>query len=514
MRLRTAQVRVVAASVALALAVGSAACSDEEPDGAAHRDDTTSTTTAPTYAPVFEPGECDPERVPQLREVDCGTLVVPENREVPDARQVRLPVAIVRATETPARDDPIVYFSGGPGYSGLDAAKTFDRLGLGLDRDVITFDQRGTGGSEPSLDCPEVDVATYELFETTDPPAAEEARLRAAFAACRSRLTNGGVDLSMFDTPTVAQDVEDLRVALDVDEWNIFGASYGTTVALEVLRQQPGTVRSAVLDSAYPTDVGPGSDLVANADRAFETLYAGCAASAACSAAHPDLRAEVREAVDLLDASPFALELEVEGRTLQGRFTGKDLVAGLFNAMYDTSLIPLIPTFVGEVAAGNVALLDQVAREGIAFLVTAAEAQSSSVDCADRQRLVDQDEVAAGVAAKPDYGVLAIVRPLPQLCPEWDVPSVDASFNELAPTEVPTLVFGNEYDPVTPPANSERTAKALGDAATYVFFRGLGHGAFHQPCPRSILEEFLAEPGNAPDTSCAASMTPPDFPGT
>jgi pimeloyl-ACP methyl ester carboxylesterase len=509
---RRRSLRAVAATC-LIVATVVASCSGDGagPDRrASGGSDATTTSAAPTYRPRFEPGPCDPARVPSRAKVDCGTLVVPENREVPHARQVRLPVAILRATATPKQPDPIVYFSGGPGYAGVEAIKGF--TDLAPDRDVITFDQRGTGHSVPSLDCPEVDDATYHLFETTDPPEQESAGMTAAFATCRLRLANARVDLSMYDTPTVADDVADLRTALGIDRWNLYGASYGTTVALEVLRRHPQGVRSAVLDSVYPPDIPPGgTSALASAERVFDTLFAGCAADAACHRAHPDLRAELRTAVDRLNTHPYALTLDVDGRTLQGRFTGTDLVGGLFNALYDSSLIPLLPYFIGQVAHGNVGLLDGVAQDGISFLVTAAEGQSASVDCADRQRLVDRDALAAAIASHPDDALIVTARPIPQICPTWDVPSVDASFNRIESTKVPTLVFGDEYDPVTPPADSERTARELGPAATFVRFPGLGHGASGEPCPRSIMQAFVAHPEAKVDTGCVTTMGPPKF---
>jgi pimeloyl-ACP methyl ester carboxylesterase len=163
------------------------------------------------------------------------------------------------------------------------------------------------------------------------------------------------------------------------------------------------------------------------------------------------------------------------------------------------------------VAHGNVGLLDGVAQDGISFLVTAAEGQSASVDCADRQRLVDRDALATAIAEHPDDALIVGARPIPQICPTWDVPSVDASFNHVEPTKVPTLVFGDEYDPVTPPADSERTARELGRAATFVRFPGLGHGASGEPCPRSIMQAFVAHPDAEVDTGCVAAMGPPRF---
>jgi pimeloyl-ACP methyl ester carboxylesterase len=94
----------------------------------------------------------------------------------------------------------------------------------------------------------------------------------------------------------------------------------------------------------------------------------------------------------------------------------------------------------------------------------------------------------------------------------WEVPSNEESFHDNPVAAVPVLVFGNEYDPITPPEHSEHAATELGDLATYVFFPGLGHGATDaHPCPTSIFRAFVNEPTATPDLGCVASMSSPAF---
>jgi pimeloyl-ACP methyl ester carboxylesterase len=81
-------------------------------------------------------------------------------------------------------------------------------------------------------------------------------------------------------------------------------------------------------------------------------------------------------------------------------------------------------------------------------------------------------------------------------------------FNEPVVSDVPALVLADEYDPITPPADSRAAAETL-SSSTFVEFPGLGHGAvFSAPCPEAVYKSFLADP-SAPDTSCVAGMGPP-----
>ncbi len=71
-----------------------------------------------------------------------------------------------------------------------------------------------------------------------------------------NRLTADGVDLTSYNTSTLAADAIDVRTALGIDRWNVLGISYGTRVALELMRQDSDGVDAAVLDGVYPPTQG------------------------------------------------------------------------------------------------------------------------------------------------------------------------------------------------------------------------------------------------------------------
>src|SRR4029078_7367263 len=96
-----------------------------------------------------------------------------------------------------------------------------------------------------------------------------------------------GVDLDDFDTPTTADDAEDLRVALGVKQWNVIGTSYGTQVALEYARRYSSSVRILVLDSVFAPDVTQDNvHFLASASRSFDAYFDSCTKSSTCAASH------------------------------------------------------------------------------------------------------------------------------------------------------------------------------------------------------------------------------------
>ena len=108
-------------------------------------------------APRFEAADC-PFDEPLGQDVECGYLIVPEDRAQPDGKTIRLAVARFRSDSAKPAPDPIVYLEGGPGGSPLRALiPQFGVLFAPLleKRDLILIDQRGTGYSQSALDCPE-----------------------------------------------------------------------------------------------------------------------------------------------------------------------------------------------------------------------------------------------------------------------------------------------------------------------------------------------------------------------
>ena len=113
-------------------------------------------------APRLERERCS-FKPPRGDRVECFVLIVPENREQPEGREVRLKVAVLKAKRT-AGAEPMVYLSGGPGDAplvasspGADALSEGDwwneTANIRRKRDVIIMSQRGAGGATPNLDC-------------------------------------------------------------------------------------------------------------------------------------------------------------------------------------------------------------------------------------------------------------------------------------------------------------------------------------------------------------------------
>jgi pimeloyl-ACP methyl ester carboxylesterase len=486
---------------------------------------------APSYTPRFVAVACPFD--PAGERVDCGYLVVPENRARPAGRQVKLALAIIRSRAAQPQPDPVLYLEGGPGGGAVYDPTFWYESPLLEQRDIILLDQRGTGYSLPSLNCPELEAAGVATF-------ADEVR---AAGACHKRLAGEGVDLTQYNSAAIAADIADLRVALAAPQINLFGVSYGTRAALTVMRDHPTGIRSVILDSTYPPEVDAYTEGAANAAAAIEVLFEGCAADPECDAAYPQLEVDFYRLVARLNRRPALLERTdpYSGETYEERLEGDALVSYLVDWLYDTWALPLLPRALGEAAAGRyeplVALLDGTTDEApepkraVRFRVqdtegvmdttaaergdvTDSEGLFYSVEC--REELPFGDLAAARRALRPFASVLhtplmASLEQTAAICAVWDAGRAHAIEDRPVASDIPTLVLAGEYDPVTPPHWGEAAAGRLTNSFFFEF-PGTGHGViFSDTCPERMAAAFLENPGKPPSASCLAHLGPSQF---
>jgi pimeloyl-ACP methyl ester carboxylesterase len=316
------------------------------------------TPSAPAYPLALLPAEC-PLRVPgELDEgqtIRCGRLRLSQDRAAPDGLQVELPFALVRAESAHPQPDPLVYVVGGPGGSALaefGAVYGWFR-GLRRDRDLIVYDQRGTLLSHPVLDC----SASSSTTETAQDRVRAAAHVPAAYGPvdandrailrCADTLQAAGIDLAHYDTPTHAQDLLDLVHALGYTEFNLYATSYGTRLALEVMRLAPSGLRAVVLDSVLPPQVNAYEWQTARGhEEVLRHALALCAADSTCAAAYPDLPARFDALIARLDQTPLTLPV-----AWQPSMAGSDLRHLLYHRL-DAATLPYLPRLVAELETG------------------------------------------------------------------------------------------------------------------------------------------------------------------
>jgi pimeloyl-ACP methyl ester carboxylesterase len=474
-------------------------------------------TAAQDALPRFEEADRCPFEVPGGQAPRCGYLIVPEDRADPaNSRTIRLAVAVFPARNEPAAPDPLIYLDGGPGGATLENARFLwgSLYGpLAEDRPVILFDQRGVGLSEPALTCPELSDFTYEILDQVLTIEDYVARYRDVFIACGVRLRAEGINLAAYTSAASAADVDDLRRALGYQQVNLLGISYGTRLALTILRDYPAGVRSAILDAVLPLQAS-GFDAPFTAERAFNELFKACEASPDCQSRYPDLQQVFAGLVDDLNTNPAQLVV-ASPRGLRGALLDGDTLVGLlFLGLYADTLIPQVPRAIYAARDGDYGFFETLYLLQLFQLESIAYGLYMSVNCAeeypfDTAATIDArlDQVSAPIAR---FARRALIDPAQlAICAAWGSPPPAPLENAPVSSDVPTLVMAGQFDPITPPSNAQAAAATL-SRSFYVEFPGLSHGATPASgCSLAIAQAFLTDPLTPPDTGCIASIPQP-----
>ncbi|MCY4581522.1 MAG: alpha/beta fold hydrolase [Chloroflexi bacterium] len=444
----------------------------------------------------------------------CGYLTVPADYGDPAAGTYEIVVAVFPATGEQSSDVPVVYLEGGPGGNALEGLAVGGGAVLGPlneSRDVIVFDQRGAGFSEPALSCPETRELTRELISQALPLAEENERYLDALQRCRDRFMEEGVDLSLVNSAANAADVNRLRMALGHEQWDIYGVSYGTRLAQNVMRDFPEGVRRVVLDSSYPLEADLFASIALSSERAFRLLLDSCAAESACNEHYPDLEGTLTEAFDRLSASPEPGEasFSLDGEVVDTLMTGERLAWLIFEAFYQTDVIPWLPEIISEAAKGNVEPAGLMLSNSLINDAFFSVGMHLSTRCADEAAFTTKEAIAASVEASPLFARLqdpegTYAQDAIDTCALWDVQPSPPLENEPVRSDIPTLVLAGEFDPITPPSAGMAVAVNLSNA-TFVEFPATGHGILLEgDCAKSIINSFL-DGDDGPDASCVSA---------
>ncbi len=431
------------------------------------------------------------------KDVTCGSVSVPELHQQPNGKSLQLTVIIYKQRSgSPARD-AIIVLQGGPGGSSDSLARVMEDKNtyttLTAKHDVILFDQRGAGHSLPSLDC-----SALGRNVAADP------------LECAKQLQGKGINLAAYNTAENAADVNDIRRALGYDKLDVYGLSYGTLLAQVLMRDHPEAVRDVVLDSVLPLGRDNYAESPTNFNRSLTMLFSACAADQACNAAYPRLQLVFHQLVGDLNYESISVPITnlSSGKTITETVTGDTFAYLVTLGLYSTSEIAYIPKIIYDTSKGDYHLLGRMLTSSEAVNGSISRGAFYSVLCADVVKPLTSVQIDASF--KDVLPQIVVIKKqqivdIQAICKDWPA----SGFNQppLSPLhgDLPTLVFGADYDPITPPAYSQQVAANLSDSY-YVELPASAHASsLTEPCAFGLMSKFLDDAAK-PDPSCAANQ--------
>jgi pimeloyl-ACP methyl ester carboxylesterase len=410
----------------------------------------------------------------------CGTLLVPENRDTGFGPRIGLRIVVVPARRKPARSHAFTYLAGGPGAAATEHTAAVNSIWSGVHErhDILLVDQRGTGGSHP-LACP---------------PPEESPDVGIMIKACLASL-NG--DPTQYGSAAAADDLESVRAALGYRTLDLYGVSYGATLAQVYLARHPRSVRTVTLDGATLLDVPFWDRFAVNGQRALDLTARRCAREPACARAFPSWPAQLRSLIEAWNAKPVRVTSEL---TLSG-----DDLAGLIQSMtLNAASAASIPLVVSRAARGDHApLVGQIPSSGAENPL-----MYWSIWC---------NESWVGLDASGPWGtyldgyVASQLDRYRSVCAYVPDHAEPASNLARVRSNIPALALVGGADPQDPAGNIAGLGSAMPKARVVVLPEH-GHAVGQYGCLPSLVSRFV-ERGSAAtlDVRCVRTTKPAPF---
>jgi pimeloyl-ACP methyl ester carboxylesterase len=425
----------------------------------------------------------------QAHPAELGHFWVPESRQKNSSRPIR--IAFVRLKSTAAHPgSPIVYLAGGPGVpaSGMARVPVYYELFEKLRQvaDIVLLDQRGSGMSSPNLsDCPTDGRFPADAF------ASRETFVHAlahATGNCSWYWRSKGVDVTGYNTEESADDVEDLRKALGAARISLLGHSYGTELALCVIRRHGDSVERAVLASVE----GPGDHgtLPAVVDLQLRKIARLAAADAKVGSEYPDLAGLLQADMERLKTHPATL-------TVTKQVTKKpvDLTVGAValqfvveQMLHNGRAVTSLPALLQSLSAGDDGLFRRKVEDLYNDLDSGITLMGRTMDCAAAtppERLA-QAQVEARTSLFADVSRIDMQ---PEVCKEaLGRFSVGQEYFAPLYSTVSTLFLSGTLDADTPPMKAERMRWGFPRSTHIVVENG-----FHETLPADEVQALVVD---------------------
>lgn len=403
----------------------------------------------------------------------CARVTVPLDRSEPQSgTTVTLSVARRHAPGPPR--PALVGLAGGPGEAALPLAERLvERLApLSAGRDVLLFDQRGTGRSG-ALTCRALDDDSGSVGD------------------CAREL---GASAGFYGTRQTVEDLEDLRALLNIPSVSLYGVSYGTVTAQDYLRSYPERVDRMVLDSAF--DAEAGDPQFTDSFAAVRRVIGSLCPAGGCPGVTKDPLGDLRRVAARAQAGELTAPVRVGRHGRERRsMSATQLVFWILGQSYDPSDIGALPALLAAAARGDAT---PVLRHRLLVTELRAQAKESNPAspaaywatwCADAVRPTSTtgDDVFDPFGSSASRAVGNADR-----CAQW--PAVTSAEPSTSAVSRPTLILSGDLDMVTPLETAERLRGRFGETSQVVRVPGVGHDILGEdrPCVRAALRDFSA----------------------
>jgi len=438
-------------------------------------------------------------RLAKKNTVKVGAMLVPENHDVPAGQKIQISYVVIKAKDTNSVAYPIIYFSGGPGGVTIDPG-FIDYLSVNPMRDahdIILFDQRGIGYSSA---LPDMSFEAFDIM-AKDAGIDEELRLtREMILKYKEKCRAENINPMYYNSQQNAKDVGMLFKHLGYEKYNLLGGSYGTRLGRVVQDMFPEFVHSSVLDSPAPLSGDFLLNRLESYSLALNRILDYCENTTDCKTVHPQLKEDYFKAITLLKSSPIEVSMN---DSLSVVVNAQDGIYLLRRLLYQSNAREKAPELIKDYLNGGGEVLDQVLKfeyqltNGLNLSMLLSVEKYENFNPTITSELIDEHyKKYPLIPAK-----LGFFDAFYQAGKDWHSASMPLSERKFSNSEVPTLIFVNRFDPVTPPENGHLFKEQLINGTLLILDEG-GHGGGNPECKNEVILAFINAPNATLDTSC------------
>lgn len=448
----------------------------------------------------------------------CADIEVPADWSNPSGERLKLAIAYRKADNETALGS-VIFNPGGPGSSGVDwiknSATQIGTTNLRANFNLVGFDPRGVGASEPKITC--LDAKNTDEFLYSDSEfgigtdrdiAATRASIKEFTDAC---LANTGPNLQFVDTASAAKDLDVIRAVFGDKKINYLGFSYGTFLGTMYAELFPKRVGSMVLDGAIDPTVSEDAQNISQLvgfDRALKNYLTSCLESQDCpfSGSLQNAERQIQQLLLSIEKKPLTTDSERD-------LTIWSAITGIIMPLYGQSWWPTLTEAFAEAKRGDGTILLALADtyndrlEDGSYDSNMLEA-NIAISCLDGRQSADAESIAAQnklvLQTSSTFGRYWQFGAL--TCEQWPFPVAARPSEFAAKGSAPILVIGTTGDPATPYEQAVALANEVLENAQLVTFNGEGHTAYglESKCINRTVDNYFIKnvvPSEDPDCS-------------
>ncbi|WP_420574960.1 alpha/beta fold hydrolase [Kordia sp.] len=401
--------------------------------------------------------------------IKWGYLNVPENWDNQKGSIVRIAVAVLKNLENKENAPAMVFMQGGPGAGAIQNIFSWTNHPARKNHDIILFDVRGTGLSEPRL-CPQLGKELLGILAKDQSAEKDEEEKTNAALSCKQELIKHGVDVDAYHSGSVAKDVNALRNYLGYKKWKIYAVSYGTYMAQVYANMFPEDIQALVLDSSVADINTYYTENTSNYMTSLEKVFTACKNDPECNQQYPNLEDTYYEVIADIGKNPITVDVDKNlVKAEKFTFNAEDFKISVQQALYDKNLVEVIPILIYQFKERN--------EDALGNLVSAFSSllgmDYGVYYCVSCNETLPNNEIAEFEANAAKYsklqGGLSFYRSDFKVCEKWNKNIPDSlllhhDLSNLKEASFPVMVFSGEYDPITPVTNGEKVARKFKNA--------------------------------------------------